>query len=100
MVAETVPKAVVIPVAAVLTGDDGATSVMLLDAQNAPHKKTVTLGIRDDGNVQVTKGLTGGERVVTVGAFELSNEDDPVLAKTKIVVQAPQLPDDDDDDAE
>jgi len=28
--------------------------------------------------------------VVTVGAFELSNEDDPVLAKTKIQVQAPR----------
>jgi hypothetical protein len=48
--------------------------------------------------VQVTDGLSGGERVVTVGAFELANEDDPVLAKTKIQVQAPKMPEEDEDE--
>jgi hypothetical protein len=47
--------------------------------------------------VQVTDGLAGGERVVTVGAFELANEDDPVLAKTKIQVQAPKMPEEEDE---
>ena len=32
-----------------------------------------------------------------LGAFELANEDDPVLAKTKIQVQAPKMPDDEDE---
>jgi HlyD family secretion protein len=95
MVGETVPNAVVIPAAALLTAPDGATSVITLDAQNTPQKKSVKTGIRDGQNVQITEGLQGGERVVTVGAFELYNEDDPILAKTKIQVQTPKLPDED-----
>lgn len=100
MVAQTVPDAIVIPQAALLTSPDGVTSVIVLDSQNAPSKKKVDVGIKDAEarTVQVTKGLDGGERVVTVGAFELANEDDPVLAKTKIQVQAPKLPDEDDDE--
>jgi multidrug efflux pump subunit AcrA (membrane-fusion protein) len=70
-----------------------------LDTDNKPHKKKVKVGIRDGGDVQVTEGLQGGERVVTVGAFALSQEDDPVLAKTNIQVQAPpNIPDEDDED--
>ena len=93
MVSETIPQTVVIPVAALLTSTDGVNTVITLDSDNAPHKNKVEVGIRDGQNVQVTKGLAGGERVVTVGAFELFNEDDPILAKTKIQVQTPTLPD-------
>ena len=95
MVAETVKDAVVIPQAALLTTTDGVNTVIVLDSDNAPSKKKVKVGIRDGEakTIQVTDGLAGGERVVTVGAFELANEDDPVLAKTKIQVQAPKLPD-------
>ncbi len=100
MVAQTVAEAVVIPQAALLTSPDGINSVIVLDSQNAPSKKKVKVGIRDGEakTVQVTDGLAGGERVVTVGAFELANEDDPVLAKTKIQVQAPKMPDEDEDE--
>jgi HlyD family secretion protein len=99
MVAETVKDAVVIPQAALLTTTDGVNTVIVLDSDNAPSKKKVKVGIRDDElkTVQVTDGLAGGERVVTVGAFELANEDDPVLAKTKIQVQAPKMPEDEDE---
>ena len=99
MVAETVKDAVVIPQAALLTTTDGVNTVIVLDSDNAPSKKKVKVGIRDGEakTVQVTDGLSGGERVVTVGAFELANEDDPVLAKTKIQVQAPKLPDEDEE---
>jgi HlyD family secretion protein len=99
MVAETVKEAVVIPQAALLTSPDGLNTVIVLDSDNAPSKKKVKVGIRDSEakTVQVTDGLQGGERVVTVGAFELANEDDPVLAKTKIQVQAPKMPDDEDE---
>jgi HlyD family secretion protein len=99
MIAETVKDAVVIPQAALLTTTDGVNTVIVLDSDNAPSKKKVKVGIRDDElkTVQVTDGLAGGERVVTVGAFELANEDDPVLAKTKIQVQAPKMPEDEDE---
>jgi HlyD family secretion protein len=99
MVAETVAQAVVIPQAALLTTPDGINTVIVLDSDNAPSKKHVKVGIKDSEakTVQVTDGLSGGERVVTVGAFELANEDDPVLAKTKIQVQAPKMPEEDED---
>jgi len=99
MVAQAVPHAIVIPAEALLTASDGSTSVIILDTDNKPHKKKVKVGIRDAGEVQVTEGLQGGERVVTVGAFALSQEDDPVLAKTNIQVAAPpNIPEEDDDE--
>jgi HlyD family secretion protein len=98
MISETVAETVVIPTAALLTTTDGVNSVITLDADNVPHKQKVKVGIRDGQSVQVTDGLSGGERVVTIGAFELNNEDDPVLAKTKIQVQAPKMPEEDEDE--
>ena len=90
VIANTVPSALVIPQAAVLTSASGRTSVIVVDSENKPHKKGVTLGIRDRGIVQVTEGLESGERVVTVGAFEIDKLDENVLAKTKVQIQAPK----------
>jgi HlyD family secretion protein len=98
MVAETVPHAIVIPAEALLTASDSVTSVIVLDPDNKPHKQHVTVGIRNGDDVQIIKGLKGGDRVVTVGAFELASEDDSVLQKTKIQVQAPKMPDEDEDE--
>ena len=92
IIAETVPKAVVIPAVAVLTAPDGGTSVMVVDGQNKPHQKSVKLGIRDGDDAQVTEGLQAGERVVTVGAYDLSKEDPDVLEKTKVRIEVPAAP--------
>jgi HlyD family secretion protein len=92
IVSQTVPKALVVPAASILTGPDGATSIFTLDASNKPIRKTVKVGIRTDTDAQITDGLSEGERVVTVGAFELDKEDETVLAKTKILVEAPNAP--------
>ena len=89
IIGETVPKALVIPSVAVLTAPDGGSSVMVVDAQNKPHPKSVKIGIRDGDNAQVTEGLQVGERVVTVGAYELSKEDPDVLEKTKVQIETP-----------
>jgi HlyD family secretion protein len=101
VVAQTVPHAIVAPAVALLTDSDGTTSVMVLDSANKPHKQKVKVGIRDADDVQITDGLKGGERVVTVGAFQLSTEDDDVLAKTTVQVQAAKAPAEggDEDDA-
>ena len=98
IVGQTIKDAIVAPVAGLLTGPDGATSVIVLDSDNVPHKKKVKVGIRSGSDVQITDGLQGGERLVTVGAFELDKEDDPILAKTKILVQVPKMPDEDEDE--
>jgi RND family efflux transporter MFP subunit len=97
MVGQTVPDAIVIPLAALLTASDGVTSVITLDTENVPSKQKVKTGIRDGAYVQITDGLQGMERVVTVGAFELDQEDEDVLKKTKIQVQAPKMPEEEDE---
>jgi len=96
-VAQTVPNALVIPEAAVLTSQAGNTSVMVVDSENKPHKKSVTLGVHDNGNVQVAEGLQSGERVVTLGAFELSKLDEEVLAKTTVQIQPPKEEEEEDE---
>jgi multidrug efflux pump subunit AcrA (membrane-fusion protein) len=90
MIAQTLPAAFVIPWAAVLTSASGNTSVMVVDSENKPHRKSVTLGIRDGANVQVKEGLDNGERVVTTGAFELAKLDEEVFAKTKVSIAPPK----------
>jgi HlyD family secretion protein len=90
IVTQTVPNAIVAPVAALLTGSDGATSVMLLNTDNKVSRKKVKVGIRDGANMQVLDGLKKGDRIVTVGAFVLDRMDEDDLPKTTIQVQAPQ----------
>ena len=89
MVAEKVAHAIVIPAQALLTSPEGASSVIVLDSGSVPHKQKVETGIRNGNDVQITQGLKAGERVVTIGAFELDKEDPDVLQKTKVQVQAP-----------
>jgi HlyD family secretion protein len=95
MIGQTVPKAVVAPAAALLTDTEGGTSVVVLDTDNKPQKKKVKVGIRDGGDVEITEGLQGGERVVTVGNFELDKMDD--MTKAIIQVQAPKMPTDEEE---
>lgn len=69
----TVPKAVKIPLSAVLTGEDGSKSVMVVGSDGAAHKKAVQLGINDGDDVQVTQGLNGSETVIITGAYGLDD---------------------------
>lgn len=89
IVAQTVNDAVVVPSAALLTDTDGSTSVIIANGDK-PEQRPVKTGIRDGDKLQITDGLSGGEKVVTVGAFEISREDPDVLKKTTIQVQAPK----------
>ena len=71
MLAKSVPDALVIPAAGLLTGQDGTTSVMQVSADNHAHRKTVKIGIRQGDQVQVTEGLQAGDHVVAAGAYGL-----------------------------
>jgi multidrug efflux pump subunit AcrA (membrane-fusion protein) len=95
VIAETVQNTLTIPREAVITSPSGSTSVIVVDSENKPQKKSVTLGIRDASNVQVTEGLQSGERVVTLGAFELAKLEAETLAKTKVEIQPPKEEDED-----
>ena len=95
-IAKTIPNAMVIPYAAVLTSTaTGSTTVIVIDTENKPHKKEVTLGIRDGANVQIVDGLESGERVVTDGAFELAKLDPDIFDKTKVKIAPPKEEPDD-----
>jgi multidrug efflux pump subunit AcrA (membrane-fusion protein) len=86
MIAQTVPDALIIPQAAVLTSPSGVTFAMVIDDDNTPHRRKIGVGIRDSGKVQVTDGLENGQRVATTGAFELFKLETEVLSKTKVQI--------------
>lgn len=69
----TVQKAWKIPQSAVLTAQDGSKSVMVIGADGAAHRKPVTLGIQDAGDVQVLSGLAPDDMVITGGAYGLDD---------------------------
>ena len=88
MLAQTVGDAIVIPAAALLTGTDGASTVMIaVEEKGDQHaeQRPVKVGIREGEKVQIVEGVKAGERVVTVGAFGLAD-------KTKIQVVEPPKP--------
>jgi multidrug efflux pump subunit AcrA (membrane-fusion protein) len=67
----TEAKAWKIPAAAILAAQDGSKFVMVVGTDGTAHRKPVTLGIADAGEVQVTSGLEPGDLVITQGAFGL-----------------------------
>jgi HlyD family secretion protein len=71
IVTKTVPDALVIPRAALLTGPDQTPFVMVVGPDGRAHERYVQTGIREENEVQVTKGLNGGEVVVATGSYGL-----------------------------
>ncbi len=66
-------KAWKIPLASVLTAQDGSKSVMVVGTDGAAHRKAVTLGLQDAEDVQVTSGLSPTDLVITGGAYGLDD---------------------------
>lgn len=71
MLAQSVPEALVIPAAALLTAQDGSTSVMLVSADNHAHQRSVRTGIKQGDGIQILEGLAPGDRIVAAGAYGL-----------------------------
>jgi HlyD family secretion protein len=86
MIARSVPNALVVPQAAVLTSASGATFAIVIDKDDKPHRRKIAVGIRDGGKAQVTDGLESGQRVATTGAFELFKLEPDVLSKVKVQI--------------
>jgi len=64
---EIIKAATIVPAIAVLAGEQGGTSCLVVDSDSVTHRRTVTLGVRDGDRVQVLTGVQPGETVVTVG---------------------------------
>ena len=67
----TVENALKVPISSILTAQDGSKSVMIVGTDGAAHKKAVELGIQDGDDVQITKGVTTGDMVITNGSYAL-----------------------------
>src|SRR3954447_2543168 len=71
MVARTVKDALAIPAAALLTAQDGTTSVMVAGTDGKAHQQTVKAGFHDADKVQIIEGLQAGQKIVCNGAYGL-----------------------------
>ncbi|MGC1872324.1 MAG: efflux RND transporter periplasmic adaptor subunit [Acidobacteriaceae bacterium] len=72
--AKTVANALVIPAAAVLTGPDGKTSVMVVKPDNRAYAQDVKTGIQQGLIIQILSGLQPGEPVIVSGQYGLPDK--------------------------
>ena len=73
LVSLKVPQAIAVPAVAVVTAEDGKTTVMVVGKDNVAHKREVKLGIKDGDMQQIASGLNTGETVVTNGAYAMDD---------------------------
>jgi HlyD family secretion protein len=85
MVAKSVPDALVVPTASLLTAADGAVSVMVAGNDGHAHQTAVKTGIRQGDQVQIVEGLHAGDKVVSTGAYGLPDN-------SKITTASAQAP--------
>ncbi len=85
MLAQTVDDAVAVPAASVLTGQDGAITVMVIGPDSRAHQTPVKVGVRDGDRVQIVEGVSPGVKVIVSGAYALPD-------KTKVTIEAAAEP--------
>ena len=91
---EIYKAATVVPVAAILPGEEGGTAVLTVSPDSIAHKRAVRVGVRQGNQAQILSGVNPGEEVVTVGGLGLDDK-----AKVKVVTTAVEESDDEDDNA-
>lgn len=78
-----VPDAVTVPVAALLSSDEGGEKVMVAMPDGTAQERKVEIGVRNEDAVQIVSGVKAGEKVITKGGLGLDD-------KAKIEVGAPK----------
>ncbi len=73
LITQSVPDAIVIPAAALFQDDNGAFHVFIVGKDGRAHRVPITIGIRNQDQVQVTAGLAPGDLVITSGGYALSD---------------------------
>ena len=68
----TLQDVVTVPAQAIMAGSSGSY-VYVIDDDNKVHRVDVEPGLRHGGISVVTKGLSGGEKIVTDGQYRLAN---------------------------
>jgi RND family efflux transporter MFP subunit len=90
---EVYKAATVVPVAAILPGDEGGTAVLTVSSDSVVHQRAVKLGVREGNQVQILSGANPGEEVVVVGGMGLDDK-----TKVKVVTTAVEETDEDEDE--
>lgn len=90
---EIYKAATVVPVAAILPGEEGGTAVLTVSKDSIAHKRAVKLGVREGNQQQILNGVSPGEEVVIVGGLGVDDK-----AKVKVVTTQVEEADDDEDD--
>ena len=85
-IAQTLKDVVIVPASAVVKLPDGGNAVMLV-RDGVAHQAAVEVGIRQGQQVQITKGLAGGDTIITSGAYAL-----PDNTKVQIAAAADNKP--------
>jgi HlyD family secretion protein len=85
IIARTLNDAIVVPAAALLKSPDGATTVMVAGDDGKAHQVSVETGIRQGDRLQITKGLSAGEKIIVTGAYGLPDN-------TKVKIAEAVLP--------
>jgi multidrug efflux pump subunit AcrA (membrane-fusion protein) len=90
---EVYKAATVVPVAAILPGEQGGTAVLTVSSDSIAHRRAVTLGVREGNQVQILSGANPGEEVVVVGGMGLDDK-----ARVKVVTTAVEESAEDEDE--
>jgi hypothetical protein len=66
--------------------------VLIVDAAGTAHERKVSVGGRTDKVAEITQGLAAGERVVTYGAYGVSDSSKVIPAKDTSAAPTPAAP--------
>jgi RND family efflux transporter MFP subunit len=92
---EVIKATPVVPIAAILPGEEGGTACLVITADNIAHRRPVKLGVREGDKVQILNGVRPGEEVVIVGGIGLDDK-----AKVKVIdTSVKEAADDEDENA-
>jgi len=71
--------AITLPAAAVLIKEDGTKSIFVQKVAGEYLRRDIEVGLSSGGQVQVTRGLSPGEKVVVAGALLIDGESEQLL---------------------
>ena len=88
---EIIKATPVVPIAAILPGEEGGTACLVITPDGIAHRRSVKLGVREGDKVQILNGVRPGEEVVIVGGIGLDDK-----AKVKVIdPTVKEVPDED-----
>jgi RND family efflux transporter MFP subunit len=76
-----VPDAVVVPLAALLSAEDGSDKVMIAGADGLAHQQKVETGVRSGDEIQIVSGVKPGDKVIVSGGLGLDDKARVEIAK-------------------